>query len=763
NVVTKILEDSQYQMWIGTAFSGLNLFNPKDEIFHRFQYDSQNISTISGNNISSLYEDAMGNIWVGAQNKGLNKYNQKNGNFTRYQKEEKSISLPSNTVYSIIEDEEGNLMLGGMNGGISLYNYYTDNFSRYDTEGNYNPFGSKASVYCHYKLNTGEVAIATSNGGIKIQNHYTKDIKLFQHNPENSNSLSMNNISAIAEGENGEIWLGTLGGGLNRFDSETEKFQNYQQIDELQKHYLKDKTVNWILPEGGNLWLGTLENGLVLFKNGQFKYFDLGSDHNTVTALFKEENGNFWIGTDLGIYLFDESTGIFQRPAALEKFSDMGMVEIIKKGDGNTIWIGTETGLYKVEEDSEIKKIEPYKKNRINNIFKDRNGNLWISSLNNGLSIFDGNTSIPISILDGKSFFEEIVSNILEDSEGFYWVTCSKGLLKCKLNELKHKLEILKKFDGNDGLQPSSFNENAATITKNGEIILGGLEGFNIFDPVQLEFNPNPPPVVFTSVKANGKDLKYEKSSSINLKLKEASSIDFSFAALNFIHSNKNQYAYKLENYDNKWHYSKNENRASYGNLDPGSYTFRVKASNNDGIWNDHGITLNLNIYQSFWQSPIFQGVGISILLLIGISFFYIEKQKRQKVATYPNSELLNSSASLEELIQKSEEELFLENAILIVQQNLANHDFSINDMCTELGVSRAQLFRKIKKLTGEPVADFIKGIRLSKAKRLLVKGSFSVGEVADATGFKSHSHFSRLFKDKFGTSPSAFIKNNKA
>ncbi len=767
NVVSKIMEDSQRQLWVGTAFSGLNLFHSESQTFKRFQYETQNPTTLSGNNISSLYEDAMGNIWVGAQNKGLNKYNPKSGNFTRYQKEEKSVSLPSNTVYSIIEDEEGNLMLGGMNGGISLYNYYTDNFSRYDTEGNYNPFGSKASVYCHYKLNTGEVAIATSNGGVKIQNHYTKNISLFQHNPENENSLSMNNVAAIAEGQNGEIWLGTLGGGLNRFDPEKGQFQSFQQTDEFHQNYLKDKTVNCILPEGEKLWLGTLENGLVLFQQNEFQYFDLGSDHNTVTALLETDEGNLWVGTDLGVYLFEVAKGEFKRPAMKNIFAEMGKVATLKSGAGGFLWIGTETGLYKVEKQNlNIHKLEQYKKNHINYIYEDSHGRLWVSSLGNGLTILKENIAQPVKLVEGKGVFEGIVSNILEDSEGFYWITCSGGLLKCQWNEEIRELEILKKFDEHDGLQPGSFNANTATITKSGKIMLGGLKGLNIFDPIHLKYNPNPPPVVFTSVKANGKDLTVGEFSSLNLKIKEASSLDISFAALNYIHPNKNQYAYKLDNYDESWHYTNNESQVSYDNLEPGKYSFKVKASNNDGIWNEQGIILNLNIYQSFWQSSLFQGIALSMLVvLMGISYFYFDNQKKQKstFASYQMSDLSESSFSSEEKDQKSEEAVFLENAILLVQQNLPNHEFSINDMCIELGVSRAQLFRKIKKLSGQSVADFIKGIRLEKARQLLENGSFSIGEVADETGFKSHSHFSRLFREKFGNSPSTFIKNNKA
>ena len=784
NVVTSIMEDSKGRLWVGTAFSGLNLLDLSTNSFQRFQKEAKKRNCISGNSISAIYEDENGQIWVGAQRGGLNRFNEESQTFKWYINEEKRTSIASNTVYSIIEDENGDLMVGGMNGGISVYNSEEDNFHRYDTYGNYNPFGSKASVFSHYKLRSGEVVIATSNGGVKIQDNYPTSIELYQRIAGNDNSLQMNNVSALAEVQNGNFWIGTSGGGLGQLQAKTRTFKSFP--------VLKDKTVNCLyFDKPGTLWIGTLENGLAEYDidNDQFIYHRHHPDSpgslntNNVRRLIK--NGNdFWVGTDQGVSLFNSNEQIFRNFShsySKDEKIEVGQVNGLLVDYTSRLWMASESGLHYYDEASETFKLFRFQSTVIGRnqewvsyFYEDKSQYIWVSTLNGRLTLLDVDRKPVEPVIFNPNYEITEVTNVLEDPNGFFWITCRQGLFKCKFDYSKHSIEVVGKFNTKDGLQGNIFNSSAGLVSKlTGEILLGGFNGLNIFNPLEMALNPNVPPVILTELTVNG--TKHEipddngtaERMEVSLSKNEASTIEVYFTALNYVKSQKNQYAFMLEGYDENWRYAGNRRVASYSNLSPGKYNLKVKATNNHGVWNHQSANLGINITSMIWETS---GLKLSLmaLALIAIVLGFVVYQRNKSKGQWPVhkslSELVfsnhNANSSGVILSKKHHDEAFIEHAVKYVQANIDNDELSIENMCSELGLSRAKLFRKIKDLTGQTVSGFIKDIRLEKAKLYLDANPRSVGEVAFAIGFKSHAHFTRSFKEKFGLSPSAYVQS---
>ncbi|MFY0598690.1 MAG: helix-turn-helix domain-containing protein [Cyclobacteriaceae bacterium] len=776
NVVTSILEDGQNRLWVGTAFSGLNLHNQSSEDFRRFKKELRKESCISGNSISTIYEDKKGQIWVGVEGGGLNRFIEESQTFKWYMKKKKETSIASSTVYSIVEDKHGSLMIGGMNGGISVYNATNDNFTRFDTYGNYNAFGNKASVFCHYKLKSGEVLIATSNGGVKIQDNYPMGIELYQHIDGNETSLPVNNVSCLEEDHLGNFWIGTIGGGLSYFNATTKKFDQYSAFD--------DKTINALyLDNKSDLWIATLENGLSKYaiEEKQFQYYRHDpDDESTILSDFVnhiiEDPKGLWIGTDKGLCLLNQDNQSFSRfkesKSGTEK-RPIGRVNQLLIDYTYKLWVISEYGLHYYAPEKNTLFNHGYdigsqdlQNNWISYIHEDSHQHLWLSTIDGNLKLLDVNRKIvELDFVNPKQKITE-VTNVMEDNNGFYWITCRQGLLKCEVDHKTYTAIILNSFNQYDELQDEPFNTNAGLFsTKTGEILIGGFNGLNVFNPNDIKINPVPPPIVLTQVKVNNMEIDTRSEmKEITLLNKESSSIDIHFSALNYVKPLKNQYAYKLEGYDDKWQFTGSKRVASYGGLPTGSYELKIKGSNNDGVWNSQGINLNIIVIPLFWQTAMFKlGLLATSLMLIVICLIVFKRYKSKwAVFAYITNSLVRNHQNTDHhmvLSNEAHDDDFIKRAIAFVESNIDNEELSIEEMCVALASSRAQIFRKIKNLSGKTVSNFIRDIRLEKAKLYLDSNPKNISDVVYATGFKSHAHFSRAFKEKFGKSPSAYIQ----
>ena len=530
---------------------------------------------LSNNKITSLIRDKDGNLWIGTYGGGLNRYHNKSfSNITS------SDGLLNNMVLKVFEDFEGNIWVGTYKGlnrlkDGSLYTLTThDGLAEND-------------VNAVISDKNGNLWVGTWNSGLSVIN---KDKSI---NYTTKQGLSNNVIKTLYEEPNGNIWIGTYGGGLNLFKD--NKFTNISNNKDLLDNNISTITKG----KENSLWIGTFSSGLKLYENGNFKSYTTkdGLKSNMIRALYYDSEDNLWIGTKKGgLNLFKNS-----------KFNVYD----------------TSSGL---------------SNNTVYSIYKDKEKNLWIGT-EDGLTLFKNNKFTVFNTTHG--LYDDIALTILEDKHGYLWMSCNRGIYKVKkqdfLNISKGKSNKVKSIsygvdDGmksrecNGGFQPAGFK------AKNGELYFPTIKGLVVSDPDYQLKNTKKPPVYIEALMANGKKVKTKKE--ILLK-PEIDKLEFHYTALSYTSPKKVKFKYMLEGFDNEWINAESRRTAYYTNLPHGNYTFKVKACNNDGIWNETGAELKFEKLPFFHQTKTFYFLcWIFVMLLLFVIYKYrmkkIEKKHKQ-------------------------------------------------------------------------------------------------------------------------------------
>jgi signal transduction histidine kinase/ligand-binding sensor domain-containing protein/DNA-binding response OmpR family regulator len=542
NIVTGILQDKQGKIWIGTDHGGVNLLDKKDFTIHYLMNNADDDKSLSQNSIIAMYKDNSGIIWVGTYKQGINYYHENGVKFSLYRHQlSDPNSLNYDDVNRFVEDSKGNLWIGTNGGGLIYFDRKKGKFFQ------------------------------------------------FRHNPEDPNSLSNDVIVSLWIDHQKKIWIGTYYGGLDCYDG--KKFTHFKH-DALDPGSISDDRI-WEIFEDSqkNLWVGTNGGGLDMLdreKNIFYHYTSgdkksIGSD--LIFALMEDAEGNFWIGTMGGIDVREKQSGRFihySHDEKNQKSLSNNNVLCIKEDNRNLVWVGTREGL----------------------------------------NLFDKKTKTFQTYRTEDGLPDNTILNILEDDEHNLWISTPNGISKIFIshNEKTNTVSLnFKNYDGMDGLQGGEFNENAAYKTSRGELIFGGAKGFNIFYPADITTNTTAPAVVLTDFQIFNKSIRAGETSSKRVILHKAISetkeitlnrsdnvISIEFAALNFSNSEKNKYAYILEGFNKQWLITDAKMRkATYTNLDPGKYTFRVKASNEDGVWNEEGVILKITVLPPFWKTTL--------------------------------------------------------------------------------------------------------------------------------------------------------------
>lgn len=660
NYITCVMEDSRHQLWVSTADGGLNLFNRKTGTARHFRSTSD-VHTLSSDTVNYITEDKSGTIWV-ATAKGLNRYNRQNGRFTRYfshgfnalkqVKEDNSGklwiategsglivfdplsntfrnfrhsdtskgSLGNDLVLCLLIARNGQLWAGTINGGLNLFNSRSADFTRYSNEPGNPSVLSQRTISALFEDKQGNIWIGTHRGGVNL---YTPAARKFSVYREESrpNSLSYNDVKCFAEDHSGRIWIGTDGGGLNLFNPVTQTFRAYRHKSSDPQSLGSDAVLNINEDSHHRLWVATWGGGLDLMNAsaGSFKHFrnivgdtsSLSSDF--VQNIFEDSKGKLWVGTYFGgLNLLDPSSGRFRRIKTSwngqTRLTGNNVIALSEDRQGN-LWIGTDdgglnclnrrTGQFEHYFDTQNKKLD------IRIIFSDSKGRLWVG--HEGLYLFNPiNKTFKLFTL--RSGLGSIfIKGIEEDSRGNLWISTSAGVVR-----LNPRTRQTRSYNTSDGLQAMEFEAGAVMKTRAGQIFFGGVNGFNAFYPEKMKNNPWIPPVYITGFQIFNRDIRAGDKTGILKKevtytrlihlTYRQSSISFTFAALNYLAAVNNRYAYKLNGFDKDWNYT-GGHRATYTNLDPGTYQFRVIASNNDGLWNKEGASLTIIISPPWWQT----------------------------------------------------------------------------------------------------------------------------------------------------------------
>ncbi len=650
NRIHAIIEDHSNVLWIGTD-NGLNRFDPEEERWVRFFHDPNDPNSLSSNNINSICEDSSGRLWIGTD-KGLNLYYPATGKFIRYFHDpEDSRSLSDDWIHVVYQDHLGTIWIGTNEGGLNRLERNGKGFVCYKNDST-DPYSlSSNRIYSLYEDRSGVIWVGTYGGALCKFIREPKPFVHITHDPKNPNSLSHMFARSFYEERPGIIWIGTDGGGLNIYDRKAKRFTHYRHDPNDPTSLSNDRVFSILKDSSGSYWLGTYGGGVNRFdpESGKFTcYKNSPNDPSSlsddrVRVICEDHRGVLWIGTDGGgLNRFDTESGKFTRyrydPDDPSSLSNDRVWSIVKSRSG-ILWIATfGGGLNRFDPENGSfyhYNFDPDNPNSISNdycvtLYEDEDGILWIGSNGSGIIKFDPKTEMFSNYSEPEGLAGSAVYGILEDRKGRLWISTNNGL-----SRFDPETETFRNYDINDGLQDNEFNGGARYMSPDGEMFFGGISGFNSFYPETIKDNPYPPQVVITNFKIfnrvvpigqdNGLRSPLEKSITVCDKIvlsHKDNMVSFEFAALHYVFPGKNSYAYMMEGVDKEWVYTTASKRyASYSNLRPGRYKFKVKASNNDGIWNEKGTEVEIVIIPPFWQRLWFRilSFAIFILLILGI------------------------------------------------------------------------------------------------------------------------------------------------
>lgn len=679
--ITTLLMDED-KIWVGTD-NGLNLFDIKKQTFKKFPIGS----SAEERNILSLYKDKSGIIWIGTFN-GFFAFNPKTYKIKLF----KDVDVHGNPkvkfserVYAFLEDNQNNFWIGTdaalikFNRKYNTYKYYelNDELINYDR--------IRAIVQDSY----GWIWVSTLGAGVNIYDKNTDSFKSYKNQANNNSSLSNNNIRCIIEDKAGSVWIGTNGGGVNIYHRTNNQFEFYKKEPD-NPNGLRHFPMALLEDSKRNLWIGTYEGGIVKkdSETQSYQYFpkDVNKNHYSFLSLYETTDGKIWMGSwGGGLNYYDPKTGEFSTPIiAGPKQNELldNNILCLLQTDENTLWAGSLKGLNKINlhdftiekyttleglssnavfclsfdktanklwiglnngglnclnlSDNTIKHYKKHKENSANSlsnntvtcIYDDGEGNLWIGT-RGGLNKFDKKTEKFTHYFEKDGLPNDYIYGILGDKNKNLWISTNNGLSKfnqkLKENAFRNYFEI-------DGLQGNEFNQGAFHKGKSGKLYFGGINGYNAFYPENIKINTHIPPIVITSFIKAGKEAVLDtfitEKKFIEISYKDYF-FEFEFVALDFVSPSKNLYSYILEGFDEDWSQPSTRNYASYTNLSGGDYIFRVKASNNDGVWNNEGIAIHIRIIPPFYKTNIFI---ISSILLGLLSIFLFIQYRTNKI-----------------------------------------------------------------------------------------------------------------------------------
>ena len=665
-----ILEDSNDRLWIGTK-DGLNYFNRDLELFERFEYDPHNPYSISDNRIKSIFEDKDGILWVGTEN-GLNKFDYEAKKFFRYY----SItgnpnSLIDNTINIIYQDHDGNIWIGSQN-GLNLYNKNNNSFAQFNYVIYHNSKQPLTGVGSIIEDKSNILWIGSYQGLIKIDRKPFK-FKLFREK-ESSLSAPENNISSILLENDNNLWIGTWGQGFKIMNRKTGSIKKFNTASP--GIFLNDNSIYVLYYDNkSKIWIGT-GSGIVQYDT-QHKTFNPFCknepfcnifQHNRVYTIYKDRSKNYWFATEHGLHLLEANTSqfkpYFEFPGDSSNIQHNTFYCITEDNEG-TLWFGSNKGLISYNQQKE--KIQHYtcnlksvntniSSNFIYSILCDNENTIWVGT-SSGLNKFkrDSNNFVVYNEKDGLP--NNLIYAIIEDNSSNLWLSTNRGLTR-----YNKKTGKFTNFDLADGLQSYEYNLGAAYKSNKGELFFGGISGFNAFFPDSLQFNHTIPNVVITSFELINKgSIKILNAESENeFRVPYFTNIfNIEFAVLDFTYVKNNQYQYQMsaKGIEGEWIHLGNRHNATFSNLSPGKYTFKVRGANSDQVWSKEDVSITIIVEGPFWKTR----TSITIYFIIFLMSLYGIMQWRTSSLRKTNKVLKEKElASLQ--IGKQKEELSIKN-----------------------------------------------------------------------------------------------------
>jgi signal transduction histidine kinase/ligand-binding sensor domain-containing protein/DNA-binding response OmpR family regulator len=602
--------DRQDDLWIYSdgVFKGVYYYHPATrEVRHLWQASGE--GRLNSNVVIHALQDGKGLVWLATDHGGVDIVDKKDFSVKYLQHvEDDNKSLAENSVDAMYRDSTGTIWLGTYKSGISYYHQNSIQFPQY----RHQPFSPGSLPYDDIngfvEDPAGNVWIASNGGGLIYWNRKLNIFRQYVHDPAQSNSLCNNIIVSMLLDKENKLWIGTYFGGLDCYDGKT--FTHYRHRDAVPTSLSDDRIMCLYEDTDRNLWVGTLAEGLDRLdrrKNIFYHYNNTQPNsirNNYVSSITEDEHKNLWIATGFGIDVLEKGTQRFIHYSDSNQLSCNSVISLFRDSHNN-IWAGTREGLDLFLPDKQsfqsFGTVEGLPDNTVRSIVEDSRHRLWISTANGIAKI------LPVPSAD----------------HGGIRIRCQT-------------------YHEQDGLQAREFNERAGLATRDGTILFGGQNGFNGFHPETIVSSRDSPPIVLTGLEIFNNTVHAGEKTGDRVILQNALSetpeitlhynenvFSIEFASLGFIYNANNKYTYTLENFNKNWLVTDGKIRkATYTNLDAGEYTFRVKASNEDGEWYDQEASLKIIVLPPFWKTPV---AYLLYLLLTAIVLFLARRMIIQR------------------------------------------------------------------------------------------------------------------------------------
>ena len=726
NYILHICVDSKGILWIATTY-GLVIFNPETQRSTRYYSIPGDFTSISNNNVRHIFQESTGNFWIGTRD-GLNYYDTTTRKVRQFHHDPNDpFSIGSNWIRAIFEDRDGKLWLGTESGGLNLYNREEDNFIRFNYRLNDDNSLSNDRVYSIMEDVSGNIWVGTFKGVNKI-NKTVNEFRHIQQTQEPDNSLNSDFIWSFAEDSEESLFIATSNG-VNIFNKNSGKYKFLIHQSNDPATIASNEVRTLLYSERENcLWLGLFGTGIDRYdlKSKTITHFipelnknSLSNDY--INDVIEDRDGMIWIATSRGLNLLNPATNHFtifkNNPSDTNSLSNDITISLFEDGNGD-IWIGTDNGLNRYNKSN--KKFTRYlfhsqQSNSNYTIFyimEDKTGKMWVGTSGNGLIKLSPETGEFKAYTKKDGLPNNIVYGILEDNDGNLWMGTNMGLVKFFVIG-----ERFINYDVKDGIQSFEFNLGSCYKDNDGNMYFGGMNGFNVFNPADIKTNPNPPVVVISAFRKFNEIQPVEVFDGDSIKLTHDDNFfSFEISALNYTNPSKNKYMYYLENVDNDWVKTDANNRiAEYKKVRPGTYTFYANGSNDDGVWNEKGISVTVIISPPWYETLIFR-ILLAMVIISGLWIFIYRRIKRIKNKNEVERKLLEIERQKFELEQKAlrlqMNPHFIFNSLNSIQSYILSHDAEM--AVTYLG-KFSQLMRLILTNSGSnfiPLKEEIKSLR---------------------------------------------------
>jgi ligand-binding sensor domain-containing protein/signal transduction histidine kinase/DNA-binding response OmpR family regulator len=656
NQITKLAEDNDGNIWIGTFGFGIDVYNPASKMFTNIPSGK---SGLSNGFINSIYKGYDGTMWVGTMNGGLCRWNAEQHTFKTYTSSQ-PYSIKDNIVRAIYQTDPTKLYVGTEK-GLNVLDLANDKFVDYVNESS-DPFSiSDNAIYSIFSDRNGTIWVGTFFGGVSYFNEKGSVFELYYPTGE-KNSLAGRAVSCFLEDTPGNFWIGTEDGGLQYFNNVAKTFKKYPFLPNQQK--LSYHNIHSLIRDKkGNIWIGVFAGGINIYNpsNGQIKYFkqqpgDNGSlNSNNVFSIYEDREGIIWIGTDKGLNCYNENDNTLS--TILKEGIDNTIIYDVYEDNNRTLWFATyNNGLIWFN-----KKTQEWKtigaddtagsltSNKLTCLLDDHAGNLWIGTDGGGLNKMSFKTKQVNSYGTNIGITGNVIYGIQEDNDSTIWVTTNNGIYNFDphSNKVKH-------YTKQDNLQSQQFNYKAFYKAADGKMFAGGVKGFNAFYPERLSTANAITKIAFTNFQLFNKSvlpsdkesvLKNEINYTDKISLEyDQSVISFEFAALNFNAPEKVRYAYKMQGFDPDWNYVSDQRKATYTNLSPGHYVFKVKATTDESTWDVPESSIVLVVKPPFYRTNIAYILYVLLLLSISYALYkysvnYVRKKNQIKLERLKSKE----------------------------------------------------------------------------------------------------------------------------